>query len=89
MANPGKQSGNEKGKTLQSPAKNKTGFKWNYCLIIFVVPLLLYISSAQYDYNLDDNLVTQNQPLTSQGISAIPEIFKSNYYSDNMGYSYE
>ena len=89
MAKAGKQSNYEKGKTIPSPAKNKTGLKWNYCLIIFVVPFLLYISSAQYDYNLDDNLVTQNQPLTSQGISAIPEIFKSNYYSDNMGYSYE
>jgi hypothetical protein len=40
------------------------------------------------DYNLDDNLVTQNHRLTSKGISAIPEIYGSPYYQDDMGYSY-
>src|SRR5690606_17236145 len=40
-------------------------------------------------YNLDDELVTQNHRLTSQGISAIKQIFTEPYYKDNMGYSYE
>jgi hypothetical protein len=40
-------------------------------------------------YNMDDELVTINHRLTSQGISAIPEIFTSPYYQDNMGYAYE
>jgi hypothetical protein len=35
----------------------------------------------------DYNLVTQNHRLTSKGISAIPEIYGSPYYKDDMGYS--
>lgn len=38
---------------------------------------------------MDDELVTIHHRLTSKGISAIPEIFNSPYYQDNMGYSYE
>ncbi|MCB9185507.1 MAG: tetratricopeptide repeat protein [Flavobacteriales bacterium] len=39
-------------------------------------------------YNLDDELVTRNHRLTSKGISAIPEIYRSPYYEDEQGYSY-
>ena len=38
---------------------------------------------------MDDDLVTRNHRLTSKGISAIPEIFTSPYYQDDMGYAYE
>lgn len=37
---------------------------------------------------MDDNLVTQNHPLTSKGLSATKEIFTSNYYKDAMGNSF-
>src|ERR1039458_9564470 len=56
--------------------------------IIFCFSFLLYFNTVFNDYNLDDELVTRNHPLTSQGISAIPKIFTSNYYSDAMGYAY-
>ncbi len=37
---------------------------------------------------MDDNLVTQNHPLTSKGLSTIKEIFSSSYYKDNLGYNF-
>jgi hypothetical protein len=47
------------------------------------------VNSIPNDYNLDDELVTQNHRLTAGGISAIPDIFTEPYYKDKMGYSYE
>lgn len=60
-----------------------------YPLLVFVFSFLLFMNSIPNDYNLDDELVTENHRLTSKGIAAIPEIFTSPYYEDNMGYSYE
>lgn len=50
---------------------------------------LLYANTIGNGYNMDDELVTRKHKLTSKGISAIPKIFSSPYYSDDMGYSYE
>ncbi len=63
--------------------------KYAHSLFIFMLSALLYANSISNDYNLDDELVTQNHRLTSKGISAISEIFTEPYYKDNMGYSYE
>ncbi len=59
-------------------------FKW----ILFSLAFLLYANTFQNGYNMDDTLVTQNHPLTSQGLEAIGEIFTSPYYQDDMGYAY-
>lgn len=58
-------------------------------IVIFCFSFLLYANTINNDYNLDDELVTRNHKLTSKGFSAIPEIFTSPYYSDDMGYSYD
>lgn len=58
-------------------------------LLLAVFAFLLFANSIGNGYNMDDELVTRKHRLTSQGIYAIPEIFTSPYYSDNMGYSYE
>lgn len=63
--------------------------KRNIILIAVVFAALLYANALRNGYNLDDELVTINHRLTSKGISAIPEIFTSPYYQDEMGYSYE
>lgn len=60
-----------------------------YAVIVFAFSFLLYFNSIFNDYNLDDELVTQNHRLTSKGISSIPEIFSSPYYQDQSGYKYE
>ena len=76
----------------QNP-KNKKGFssnlaRWSACTI-FLLGVLIYFNSVFNGYNLDDELVAQNHRLTSNGISAIPEIFRSPYYEDKAGYKYE
>lgn len=86
-----------KQKTIQSKVKpeikKEKGFSLTgeryYPLIVFAFSFLLYFNSVFNDYNMDDELVTQNHRLTSKGISAIPEIFTSPYYQDNAGYKYE
>ncbi len=60
-----------------------------YTLVILLFSAGLYINTLPNNYSLDDELVTQNHKLTSQGIKAIPTIFTSPYYSDEMGYSYD
>ncbi len=60
-----------------------------YPLIIFLFSFLLYFNAINNDYNLDDELVTKQHKLTSQGITAIPKIFTSPYYSDDMGYAFD
>src|SRR5512140_1195605 len=62
--------------------------RW-FPLIIFGFSFLLYLNSTFNDYNLDDELVTQNHRLTSKGISAIPEIFRSPYFENKEGFKYE
>lgn len=57
-------------------------------IIVFLLAFFLYSNTLFNGYNLDDNLVTQNHPLSSKGIKALPEIFKSPLYQDEMGYSY-
>jgi hypothetical protein len=63
--------------------------KYSIFALIIGFTFLLFGSTIGNSYNLDDELVTKNHRLTSKGISAIPEIFNSPYYQDDMGYSYE
>lgn len=49
---------------------------------------LLFSNTLINGYNMDDNIVTQNHPLTSKGLSATKEIFTSNYFNDAMGNSF-
>ncbi|MEZ4953341.1 MAG: tetratricopeptide repeat protein [Saprospiraceae bacterium] len=61
-----------------------------YLLVfLFLTACLFYGNSLLNGYNLDDELVTQNHALTSQGVKAIPEIFSSPFYQDAAGTSFE
>lgn len=62
--------------------------KYFYQLVVFAFSFAIYGASVFNDYNLDDELVTRNHKLTSQGIEGIATIFSSPYYSDDMGYAY-
>src|SRR5688572_1852830 len=75
-------------KEKAKPAVSPLSTRW-LALIIFGFSFLLYFNSVFNGYNLDDELVTQNHRLTSKGISAIPEIFRSPYYEDKEGFKYE
>src|SRR5438128_2668470 len=80
-------------KIVQPEKKDGITFSWTphqwYGLLIFVFSFVLYFNCVFNNYNMDDELVTQNHRLTSKGISAIPEIFRSPYYEDQAGYKYE
>lgn len=57
-------------------------------LLIGFLTFIVFANTISNDYNMDDELVTRNHPLTSQGLKAIGEIFTSPYYKDDMGYAY-
>jgi len=57
-------------------------------LWILLIVFFCYANSLTNDYNMDDEIVTVNHPLTSKGISAISEILKSPYFQSDI-YSYE
>lgn len=75
---------------VQKKGSTQSFFQRNiFELIIVAFCFLIYANSLLNGYNMDDELVTRNHRLTSKGISAIPEIFTSPYYQDDMGYAYE
>ena len=60
-----------KEKKTDSARKPKTGFALQgaqlYALVIFLFSFVLYFNTLFNDYNLDDELVTKNQQITSKG----------------------
>jgi Tfp pilus assembly protein PilF len=62
---------------------------WMVALVLGLFAFALYANTIPNSYAMDDELVTRNHPLTSQGIKAIPEIFTSYYYDNNIGNYYE
>ena len=77
---------------IQKNKSGNAGVNWeNPKILLWILALLtflLYANTLSNGYNLDDELVTNNHALTSKGISAIPEIIRSPYYQDAMGYQY-
>lgn len=85
---------NKKNTVAKSSAATTTAgssfFSRNrYALLVFLVGFFVFANGIKNDYNLDDELVTQNHRLTSKGIAAIEQIFTEPYYKDASGYSYE
>jgi len=60
--------------------------KYYYLLGLFT--FFIFANTIGNGYNMDDGIVTNGHKLTSQGLSAVGEIFTSNYYSDAMGYAF-
>lgn len=86
-----KQPKKNTNKTAQATALEKdSSLQWIKKLkwILFGAAFIIFINSLGNNYNMDDELVTRNHKLTSQGLSGLSEIFTSPYYSDDMGYSY-
>lgn len=54
--------------------------QWCY-VAMAVLCFLLYGNTINNNYGFDDHLVTNHNPLIEKGISAIPEIFTTNYIS--------
>ena len=56
---------------------------------VVIMSFFLYANIINNAYNLDDELVTRNHPLTSKGFSALGKIFSQPYYADASGNVYE
>ena len=67
--------------TAQKNVTAHQGDGWFYALIA-AFAFLLYANSIGNFYSLDDNLVTNRNPLIQKGIKALPEIFTTNYVTD-------
>jgi Tfp pilus assembly protein PilF len=83
---------NTANKSLNNANQIRTKFwerKYAFEIVVFLFSFLLFANSISNDYNIDDDLVTINHPITSKGVTAIAEIFSSPYYKDAAGYSYE
>ncbi len=67
--------------------KSKSNFfkKPGYGFLIAIITFFVFANTFKNGYNLDDNLVTQNHPLTSKGLSTVKEIFTRTYYQDESG----
>ncbi len=76
-----------KNSTIEIPTATNSWSKW-FPYLLGLITFFVYLNSIQNGYNLDDELVTRNHPLTSKGLRAIWEIITSPYYSDDMGYRY-
>lgn len=53
---------------------------------IVVISFLVYGNTIFNGYGLDDSLVTNHNPLIEKGIKALPEIFTTNYISEDGVY---
>jgi tetratricopeptide (TPR) repeat protein len=73
--------------------KNKAFYsfykKHIHLLAIFFLSTAIYLNTIPNDFNLDDELVSQNHILTSKGIVSLGAIFSQPYYKDAQGYSYD
>lgn len=58
-------------------------------LFLFVLAFAFYGNSIPNKYALDDELVTIDQRNTTRGIEAIPDIFTSHYFDNQIGNKYE
>lgn len=75
-------------KNLTTKVPNQTIWNNYFPWILFIASFFIYTNSLNNGYNMDDNLVTINHPITSKGISAFKEIFTTPYYTDEYGNSY-
>ena len=76
-------------KTKNKSVKNLNRYNSWYAWGLAVFSFILYANTIANDYNIDDELVTKNHPLTSQGIKGLVKIFSSPYYADASGNVYE
>ena len=79
-----KSSNNSSWLSLNQPVQKRKIY-----LLIFALAFLFYGNTMWNGYSMDDELVTENHPLVSKGISGIPKIFTSRYaVNETQSYEY-
>lgn len=84
----------EKEKPLPEKKVSESGFtekKLNRRItwFFFILCFLIYGKSIKNNYSMDDEFVVRNNKQVQEGISAIPEIFKTTYVLNNQKSNYE
>lgn len=83
-----KKTNNKNRKTREKVAELKPVSFKNYYYILGILVFFVFANTISGGYNLDDELVTMNHRFTSQGLTAVKDIFTNSYYADAMGYAY-
>ena len=78
-----KSSNNSSWLSLNQPVQKRKIY-----LLILALAFLFYGNTMWNGYSMDDELVTENHPIVSKGISGIPKIFTTRY-AVNESQSYE
>src|SRR5688500_15272080 len=73
----------KKSQTTVPPFRKRT-----FLLLLVLFTFLVYGNSIRNGYALDDEFFTNNHPLTSRGLEALPEIFGTHSMSHEDGASY-
>lgn len=79
---------NKNRKTKEKVVELKPISFKNYYYILGLLVFFVFANTISGGYNLDDELVTMNHRFTSQGLTAVKDIFTNSYYADAMGYAY-
>ncbi len=83
-----KKSANKSKKEATVVLQKKTMNVKNYYYLLGLIVFFVFANTISGGYNLDDELVTMNHRFTSQGLTAVKDIFTNSYYADDMGYAY-
>lgn len=88
---PGRSSDKQKGKKTSEAKFAGIKISGNIKVLLFLLVLvfILYGNTIPNHYALDDEFVTNNNPVIQKGLKAIPEIFKTRYVSnEEQNYDY-
>ncbi len=66
----------------QAKVNDVTKRNQSFVYLLFFLACLTYANTFLNGYNLDDYLVTENNPLIEKGFAAIPEIFSTHYVEE-------
>lgn len=72
-------------KTTLTPNSPAVFAIWHFRSIIILFSFFLYAQTINYDFVLDDTLMITSNSMTTQGISAIPDIFSNDAFAGFFG----
>lgn len=75
-----KQERIERPVTIKKTEGNNPG-KSKVVIFLFIIVFAVYGNTIPNDYSFDDDFVTYNNPQIQKGFKAIPEIFKTRYFT--------
>lgn len=62
-------------KTTKRPVQSFWAAHWQSALVLFVVPMILYVATLSFGYVLDDKIVLSENKFVQKGLSGLGDIF--------------